>query len=279
MIIPGGRTYFLTPLTFKGHCESANILVKVDGNIVAPESPDAWNGLDVHLWISFKEVNGLTISGGGTIDGRGKKWWDQSCRYHPGPGCTKLAPTVLRFLQCDDCISIGDHIDDIHIDNINCGPGHGISIRSLGINGGEAKVQDIRVTNSHFRDTTNGMRIKTYQGGNGYAKDFYFKNLNFDTVSNPIIIDQYYCAVAGACPPQNTAVQIKNVTYEHFTGTSATQAAVVQNCSQAIPCTELTFNNIQLSPAKRGEPVKSVYINAHGERAGLLRPKIPCLLN
>ncbi|RZC72247.1 hypothetical protein C5167_035413 [Papaver somniferum] len=342
MIIPGGRTYFLTPLTFKGHCKSANILVKVDGNIVAPESPDAWNGLDAHLWISFTEVNGLIVSGGGTIDGRGKRWWDQSCRYHPGPGCTKLAPMVLRFVKCnntlvkdihvvnspqthvlvmganlftmqnvnihspadtantdgvhvhiaehvfihnstigsgDDCISIGDHIDDIHIDNINCGPGHGISIGSLGIDGGEAKVQNIRVTNSRFRETTNGIRIKTYQGGNGYAKDFHFKNLNFDTVSNPIIIDQYYCAVRGACPPQKTAVQIKNVTYEHFTGTSATQAAVVLNCSQAVPCTELTFNSIQLTPAKRGETVKSVCINAHGEKAGLLQPNIPCLLN
>ncbi|XP_026431258.1 probable polygalacturonase At1g80170 [Papaver somniferum] len=110
------------------------------------------------------------------------------------------------------------------------------------------------------------------QGGNGYAKDWYFKNLNVYTVSNPIITDQYYYAVAGACA-------LQNVTYEHFTGTSATQASVVVNCSPAILCTDLTFNTILLSPAKWGEIVKSVCINAHGERAGLLHPKIPCLLN
>ncbi|KAI3949170.1 hypothetical protein MKW98_026550, partial [Papaver atlanticum] len=94
----------------------------------------------------------------------------------------------------------------------------------------------------------NGIRIKTYQGGNGYAKDWYFRNLNVDTASNPIITDQYYYAVAGACAPQN-------VTCEHFTGTSATQASVVLNCSPAIRCTDLTFNTIQLSPAKWGETV------------------------
>ncbi|KAI7753490.1 hypothetical protein M8C21_032936, partial [Ambrosia artemisiifolia] len=29
-------------------------------------------------------------------------WWDQSCRYHPTlEGCTKLAPTALKFVSCN----------------------------------------------------------------------------------------------------------------------------------------------------------------------------------
>ncbi|KAK9149654.1 hypothetical protein Scep_008411 [Stephania cephalantha] len=68
-----------------------------------------------------------------------------------------------NFSAGDDCISIGDHTSDIVIDNINCGPGHGISIGSLGKDGSYVEVEDIHVSNVSFEGTTNGARIKTWQ--------------------------------------------------------------------------------------------------------------------
>ena len=39
---------------------------------------------NISKWLTFEKVSGINICGGGLIDGRGKKWWDANCRYHPG---------------------------------------------------------------------------------------------------------------------------------------------------------------------------------------------------
>ncbi|KAE9447459.1 hypothetical protein C3L33_20643, partial [Rhododendron williamsianum] len=63
----------------------------------------------------------------------------------------------------DDCVSIGDFTSHLSITNVNCGPGHGISIGSLGKDGNFVQVENIHVSNSFFKGTTNGARIKTWQ--------------------------------------------------------------------------------------------------------------------
>ncbi|KAG5537569.1 hypothetical protein RHGRI_024877 [Rhododendron griersonianum] len=223
MIVPKGKTFLVHTL--------------ISGNIVAPDSPDAWEGRDQGQWLIFDSVNGLDVNGPGTIDGRGQGWWDISCKTHPqSTGCVKLAPTVLSFLQCnkvsmrnisvvnspqthilisgcddfainslsirspgkspntdgihissshgvfitstniasgDDCVSIGDNTSNIHISDVNCGPGHGV--------------------------------------GRGHVRGVSFKSINFTDVKNPIIIDQYYCDVRDACKPTASALQALNI--------------------------------------------------------------------
>ena len=54
------------------------------GVLFAPSSPKNWKDFnDVVKFIEFEHVTGLYIRGFGLIDGRGKGWWDISCRYHP----------------------------------------------------------------------------------------------------------------------------------------------------------------------------------------------------
>ncbi|XP_011648679.1 probable polygalacturonase At3g15720 [Cucumis sativus] len=69
----------------------------------------------------------------------------------------------------DDCVSIGDYTSRMNISHIKCGPGHGISIGSLGRGGNFVQVEDISVSNIYFKGTTNGARIKTWQV-NGNSK-------------------------------------------------------------------------------------------------------------
>ncbi|KAL0315637.1 UNVERIFIED_CONTAM: Polygalacturonase QRT2 [Sesamum radiatum] len=300
---------------------------------MAPESPSSWDGGDASQWLGFKNVNGLKVDGFGLIDGQGKAWWDQSCRYHPQlalkfvscnessvgnmkftnsaqthilvRGCNSFSIdsvviespgnspntdgihiqssqdvliTNSKIASGDDCISIGDHISNIEIQNVECGPGHGISIGSLGRGGNYVQVENIRVTDAVFNGTTNGARIKTWQVGRGYVRDVTFQNLVFNYVQNPIIIDQNYCNVRNACKEQlETGVQISNVIYKEVLGTSTTEIAININCSRSVPCFGISMESIQLLSADVGKEVRANCSNAYGQEVDVVPG--PCLLD
>nr|XP_018680727.1 PREDICTED: polygalacturonase-like isoform X2 [Musa acuminata subsp. malaccensis] len=63
----------------------------------------------------------------------------------------------------DDCISIVSGSRRVIATRIVCGPGHGISIGSLGANNTRAHVSKVLVDKVILKGTTNGVRIKTWQ--------------------------------------------------------------------------------------------------------------------
>ncbi|XP_049354204.1 polygalacturonase-like [Solanum verrucosum] len=148
----------------------------------------------------------------------------------------------------DDCISIVDGSQKVLATSITCGPGHGISIGSLGGGNSEAHVSDIHVNGAKLFGTTNGLRIKTWPGGFGSASNIKFQNVVMNNVKNPIIIDQNYCDQAdGPCKAEtDSAIQVKNVIYQNIKGTSATNDAINFNCSKKIPCQGILLENVKL---------------------------------
>ena len=63
----------------------------------------------------------------------------------------------------DDCISIQTGCSNVYIHNVNCGPGHGISIGSLGRYNTKACVSNVTVRDVNMHGTMTGVRIKTWQ--------------------------------------------------------------------------------------------------------------------
>ena len=63
----------------------------------------------------------------------------------------------------DDCISIENGTHNLHVSQVVCGPGHGISIGSLGDDNSRAEVSGITIDTVQLYGTTNSARIKTYQ--------------------------------------------------------------------------------------------------------------------
>ncbi|AQK60033.1 hypothetical protein ZEAMMB73_Zm00001d053662 [Zea mays] len=62
----------------------------------------------------------------------------------------------------DDCVSIGPGSKTIRVKGVKCGPGHGISVGSLGRYKDEKDVEDVKVTGCTLAGTTNGLRIKSW---------------------------------------------------------------------------------------------------------------------
>ncbi|XP_060171401.1 polygalacturonase-like [Lycium barbarum] len=168
----------------------------------------------------------------------------------------------------DDCISIGPGNSNLWIESIACGPGHGISIGSLGWEVEEAGVQNVTVKTVTFTGTQNGVRVKTWaRPSNGFVKGVLFQHLVMSNVQNPIIIDQDYCPNHESCPHQGSGVKISDVTYQDIHGTSATEIAVKLDCSKTNPCSGITLEDVNLS-YKDGR-AKASCVNAGGRVFGL----------
>ncbi|OIT02013.1 PREDICTED: polygalacturonase-like [Nicotiana attenuata] len=170
----------------------------------------------------------------------------------------------------DDCISIGPGTSNLWIENIACGPGHGISIGSLGWELEEPGVQNVTVKTVAFSGTQNGLRVKTWaRSSNGFVRNVLFQHIVMANVQNPIIIDQNYCPNNENCPHQGSGVKISNVKYQDIRGTSATEVAVKFDCSKKYPCSGIALEDINLS--YRDQPAETSCVNAGGRASGSVK--------
>ncbi|KAG6397285.1 hypothetical protein SASPL_143451 [Salvia splendens] len=137
----------------------------------------------------------------------------------------------LIFQGVDNLVVIKEGSSHI----FTCGPGHGISIGSLGAGNSEAHVSDVVVNRVNFSGTTNGVRIKTWQ---------------------------------------KSAVKISNILYQNIKGTSATEGAVDFECSKSHPCQEIGVDNVRLGGTNGGKS-KAVCKNIHLKSIGTVSPHCP----
>ncbi|CAL9016499.1 unnamed protein product [Prunus brigantina] len=177
----------------------------------------------------------------------------------------------------DDCIAINGGCSDLNIANIACGPGHGISVGSLGAHGALEKVQNVYVRDSSFSGTTNGARIKTWQGGSGYARNITFEKITLDAAKNPIIIDQFYCNQDHNCESQASALLVEDVKYIDFEGTSANEEAIKLDCDQNSGCRNIIMDRIKITSAVPDKKIYASCNNAIGTSIGAIVPNVPCL--
>ncbi|KAH7546788.1 hypothetical protein FEM48_Zijuj01G0238400 [Ziziphus jujuba var. spinosa] len=175
----------------------------------------------------------------------------------------------------DDCIAIVNGSNYINISNIACGPGHGISVGSLGELGSFAAVEGVRVYNCSFNGTMNGARIKTWQGGRGYARKIHFDKITLLAARNPIIIDQNYCDL-DSCYNHKTSVEVSDVTYSGFEGTSADVQAITMSCSASPGCLNITMYGINITSSVPGKDIFASCNNAKGTSRNTV-PTVPCL--
>ncbi|XP_073113511.1 probable polygalacturonase At2g43860 [Elaeis guineensis] len=325
LLIPPGKTFLLSQIAFEGPCKSG-IHVQVSGNIVAPNT--LWTS-EFSTWILFRNVNDLTIDGSGQIDGQGSIWWDCKIKQAFGiSACNNAYMDGIKFINSpgkhltihgsswvhikglsitapaespntdgmyiqasehvevrdtiigtgDDCIAIGTGSSDVNITGISCGPGHGISIGSLGGDNSMATVEGVHVSYSNFYQTTNGVRIKTWQGGSGFARGISFEHINLTSVQNPILIDQFYC-ITRNCQNSTSAVKLSDVRYADVHGTSATDVAINLACSETVPCSGIVLESVRivLDQAAKGNQPTSYCLNAQGSKVGEVTPDVPCL--
>ncbi|KAK1293358.1 Exopolygalacturonase [Acorus calamus] len=167
-------------------------------------------------------------------------------------GSDHVSITNAQIGVGDDCVSVGQGTTNLLVSQVTCGPGHGISIGSLGKYRNEADVVGVIVRNCTLKGTTNGLRIKTWPGaGPSQARNFIYDNIVMDNASR---------------------VSISDVLFNNVRGTSASLIAVNFMCSSAAPCKSIRLSNINLRPIYGDTPTTSSCKNALGRSLGKQQP-------
>ncbi|XP_074374860.1 exopolygalacturonase-like [Apium graveolens] len=151
----------------------------------------------------------------------------------------------------DDCVSMLNGNQNVEVFNVACGPGHGISVGSLGQSVGDGK--SVGVTGLHVKNCT-------------------LRDIHMENADNPIIIDQHYCPSHSCNNQAQSSIQIKNVTFVNIWGQSSTPVAVNIQCSSKVPCSEFKLQNINLAYNGREGVAKSECLNVHGQSFGQEHP-------
>ncbi|XP_076955535.1 putative polygalacturonase At1g80170 [Bidens hawaiensis] len=339
LLVPPDRTYKVNATRYRGPC-AEDLIVQIDGNIVAPNEPKNWDPKNPRNWLYFSNLTGVVFQGHGVIDGSGAKWWAASCKKNKTNPCVG-APTALTIDQSsnievngltvknsqqmhftvsrsesvrisdvivsapedspntdgihlttsknvviqntkigtgDDCISIVSGCSNIKMKSIYCGPGHGISIGSLGKDNSTDFVTAVDVDTAFLKGTTNGLRIKTWQGGSGYVRAVRYRNVQMDDVANPIIIDQFYCDSPKSCKNQTSAVELSQIMYEIIHGTSKSPNAMKFACSDTVPCKNIVLIDINLKRTDE-KPAQTFCNSVNGFTFGYVQPPADCLMS
>ncbi|KAE9611163.1 putative polygalacturonase [Lupinus albus] len=119
-----------------------------------------------------------------------------------------------------------------------------------------------------IRTTTN------VKGGSGYVRNITFENIKLIQADNSIIIDQHY----GTKNPNNEAVslEISDVIFKGFEGTSANEKAIRLNCSSN-GCFNIRLEDINIVSSKPNKKAKASCQNAHGIVQNVT-PHVSCML-
>ncbi|GMH10837.1 hypothetical protein Nepgr_012678 [Nepenthes gracilis] len=272
-LVPAEKTFLLRPLTLMGPCKSSSMQFQAihfhnsDGlrvlGLTSVNSPRN------HISISAcdnADVSNLHLIAPGdspNTDGVDISASSQIHIYHSFMGTG------------DDCVAINGGSSFINITDVTCGPGHGISVGSLGANGARETVEHVHVKNCTFTETQNGVRIKTWEGGSGFATDITFEEIIVQNSQNPIIIDQHYCNGGHSCKAEPSAVQVSNVMYRSIRGTSASEIAINLDCSLNFPCDKISLDDVNLSPAAMGKDVTASCKNARTTTLST-KPSVTC---
>ncbi|KAJ0052557.1 hypothetical protein Pint_01891 [Pistacia integerrima] len=148
----------------------------------------------------------------------------------------------------DDCVSLGDGSQQVNVEKVTCGPGHGISIGSLGKYRNEQPVVGVTVRNCTLTNTMNGVRVKTWPASpSGVASNMHFEDIIMNNVSNPILIDQEYCPYGQCQTKVPSRIRISDVSFKNIRGTSATELAVKLVCSRGLPCQKVGICDVNLT--------------------------------
>jgi polygalacturonase len=148
---------------------------------------------------------------------------------------------------------------DITITDCTFLHGHGMSMGSE-IAGG---VQRVRAARIHFKDTGNGVRIKSNRDRGGDIGNFDFRDLTMEDVGTPIQITEYYPRIPehdAAQPVTRLTPHFHDIRITNLKATGAKEAGIIIGLPES-PITTVTLDHVEIA-AQKGITVSDATVTA-----------------
>ncbi|KAF2767678.1 pectin lyase-like protein [Teratosphaeria nubilosa] len=253
--------------------------------------PIAWNvqlkGSDIHVSNTFIDAYSTTGSFPFNSDG-----------FDVGGTHITIQNSVIY--NGDDAIAIQSGSHHVLFKDATIGyQSHGMSIGSLGQSQASfANVSDIAFDNVDVINAVYAARFKSWEGGQGLAKNISWSNVRLYNVTFPIFVTQTYMNQGGSSTqlqsgtvtgrPNNSTVNMEDFTWANFTGTINTfqpgdgscvtdpcwydvglpnlthTEAIIIECNTDSSCKNFKTSNIDILPQSMDAP-SVICINANAE--------------
>jgi polygalacturonase len=138
--------------------------------------------------------------------------------------------------------------------------GHGMSIGSE-ISGGVQRVHAARI---QFKDTGNGVRVKSNRDRGNDIGDLDFRDLTMENVQTPILVSEYYPKIPehdDAQPVTRLTPHFHDISITNLRATGGRAAGVIVGLPES-PITSITLTNIDIS-AQTGMTISNATVTAH----------------
>jgi galacturan 1,4-alpha-galacturonidase len=172
----------------------------------------------------------------------------------------------------DDCIAAKGNTTNLTVRNVTCIGGTGMTIGSVGqyLNNPDY-VENVLFEDITCVDSIDGAYVKTWQGveqsqtgngdsgggGSGLINNITFRNFRVQNVDLPIQITQcIYSEHAGASTCDTSRMQISNITWQNFTGTSKYNVAASLHCAASHPCPDIYFRDVNITSVNATKGLK-----------------------
>ncbi|KAI4148248.1 MAG: hypothetical protein LQ340_005159 [Diploschistes diacapsis] len=162
----------------------------------------------------------------------------------------------------DDCIAAKGNTTNLHVKNVTCYEGNGMTIGSVGqYPNSPDYVENVLFEDVRLVDSTDGAYIKTWQGvtqdstgngdagggGSGYVRNVTFRNFELANVGLPIQITQCIYSESESDTCDTSKMQVSDITWQNFTGTSRYNIAASLFCTSIHGCPNIFFKDVNVT--------------------------------
>ena len=162
----------------------------------------------------------------------------------------------------DDCIAAKGNTTNLLVRNFTCYESNGMAIGSVGQYPLTPDyVEDVLFENVRLVNSTDGAYIKTWQGtsqdstlngdagggGYGYVSNVTFRDFTLSNVGLPMQITQCIYSESASDSCDTSKMQISNITWQNFTGTSRYNIAASLYCTSAHKCPNIFFKDVNVT--------------------------------
>ncbi|KAB8204792.1 putative exopolygalacturonase B [Aspergillus parasiticus] len=163
----------------------------------------------------------------------------------------------------DDCFSPKPNTSNIHVNDLYCVGGNGVSLGSIGqYSGVYDYIKNVPIENVWVMNSNYGALLKSWAGpdvGYGIIDNVTFRNVYSGGNQYLGSIDScYYLVDSSECAKYPSQVNVTNIRFENFTGyNNGEEGNVVASlvCGASSVCENITFVDWNVKSACGGDPV------------------------